>query len=341
MNVQELLQKIEQRDLPPVILFGPGKAAFGKEPFEPLLADQAVQKIVAAYVDPGLQDLVYSVYHADETAPGEIANEAATLPFLAEQRVIVVRNADKYSLMSGDRSSPFAPLAKYLDAPSERTLILFIASKADKRKKFYRVCAKNGAVVECPQLTDPELVKWIQTRVTEKGKTIKRDGVEEILERTGGALGDINNAVDLVINYIGDATAIRREDVVAACAHVSEETVWNLTDAIAASNPDKALRALYQLLDFGQAPDQIMAVINWMLESAYRAAPDTRVSSKSSFVAKKMQPLVQKLGVAKLRQACALCTDTHFMIRTTGVDKMLALEMLVIKLSAPRRRTAR
>jgi hypothetical protein len=73
------------------------------------------------------------------------------------------------------------------------------------------------------------------------------------------------------------------------------------------------------------------------LESAYQASPETQLSVRSKFVEKKVLPLAKKLGLVKLKAAFALCTSTHFMMRTTGVDKELALEMLVIKLAAAKR----
>ncbi|MBI5095821.1 MAG: hypothetical protein HZB26_25735 [Candidatus Hydrogenedentes bacterium] len=59
-------------------------------------------------------------------------------------------------------------------------------------------------------------------------------------------------------------------------------------------------------------------------------------------VAKKVAPLSRKLGVAKLRSAFRLCIQTELMLRSTGVDRALALELLVIRLAAPmpRRKSA-
>ena len=56
----------------------------------------------------------------------------------------------------------------------------------------------------------------------------------------------------------------------------------------------------------------------------------------------KVRPLASKLGVTKIRDAFALCTDTQFMMRNTGTNAPLALELLVVKLAAsrPARKTA-
>lgn len=338
MHANELLDQIGKRPLPPVLLFAPGQAPFQKEPWEPALAERAIERIIATHVDPGMRDMCLSVFHADETKVGDIVLEAQTLPFLVERRVIVVRNADRYNAMSGDKNSALSPMIHYLDNPSETTLLLMISEKVDKRKKLYKGCQKAGAIVECPQLDDRALGDWIRAEVRARGKEIDGGAINELIHRGGSRLGDINNAIGLVTTYVGDAPRVAQDDVVAACADVAEETVWALTDAIAASDPDRALSTLFQLADLGKSPDEIMGLINWLLDSAYRALPETGAQLKSSFVGKKVMPLAHKLGLEKLKRAFALCTETHLMIRSTGTDQMLALELLVIKLSAPRGR---
>ncbi len=342
MLVTDLLKQINgDWTPPPVLLFCPGRAGFDKEPFEPLLAEQAVQAIVEKLVDPSLADLTYSVFYADETQPGAITDEAQTLPFLAERRLILVRNGERYDQMSGGKGSMLAPLVQYLKSPSESTVLMIIAGKADKRKALYKACKDLEGIVECPQLSDGELAQWVQVEGRKMGRRFNQDAIRELLGRAGARLGDVRNALTLVTNYVGEAREIRAEDVVAACADVAEESVWNLTDAISASDTDKALRVLYELLDYGKSPDEIMGLINWLLETVYRACPETRAENKSRFMTEKVMPLVRKWGLKKVMAACTLCTDTHFMIRSTGVDKRLALELLVVKLSVGRKRAAR
>jgi len=341
MHANELLDQIGKKPLPPVLLFAPGKPPFNKEAWEPALAERAIQQIIEAYVDPSMRDLCLSVFHADETKPGEITLEAQTLPFLAERRVIIIRNGAHYDRMSGDKNSALSPLIHYLDDPAETTLLLIIASSADRRKKLYKGCQKAGAIVECPQLDDGALGSWIRAEVEARGKKIEAGAVSELIQRGGSRLGDINNAVNLVTTYVGDAPRVTEDDVVAACADVAEETVWALTDAIAASDTNKAVSTLFQLVDLGKKPDEILGLVNWLLDSAYRALPETEAKLASSFVGKKVMPLAHKLGLEKMKRAFALCTETHLAIRSTGTDEMLALELLIIKLATPRGRRGR
>jgi DNA polymerase III delta subunit len=131
------------------------------------------------------------------------------------------------------------------------------------------------------------------------------------------------------------------KDVMAACADVAESTVWVLTDAIARSDTTAALEALHELAGMNKSPDEIMGTINWLLENAYRAHPETTLTVPSRFVAEKVTPLARKFSLQKMKAALALCTRTHFALRSTGSNHHLLLEILVIKLAAANSRAPR
>jgi len=334
VNVQEFLRDIQKGAPPAVALFCPAKAPRAREAsWEPMLAEQAVAAITDKYVDPSLRDLAYTVYYADETKPGEIVLEAQTLPFLAERRVILVRNAERYN---SDNAA--GVLLHYLKEPTDSTILLFIAAAVDKRLKFYKACEKCGVIVDCPELTDREMGQWVRDYIEAAGRSIDSGAVQEVLRRAGSRLSDVKNALEVVSGYVQNDARIREQDVVAACADVAEEEVWTLTDSIAASQPAAAIKALHKLMDLGQAEDQLLGSINWLLKSAYAVARDENASGLSPFVIQKVAPLARKIGLKKMKDAFALTTNTHFLIRSTGVDSALALELLVTKLAAPRRK---
>ena len=340
MEVREFIPTIGEQGPPTVILLCPGKAPRAREAtYEPFLAEQAVDKLVSAYVDPSLKDLSYSAFYADETKPGEIVLEAQTVPFLAERRVVLVRGAEKYCTGSENVSGA---LLSYLENPSDQTLLILVAEQIDKRTKFYKACEKAGVIVECCELNQGEIIQWISAHVAAQGKNIHSAAAMEIARRAGTKLSDVNNAVNVVLGYVGEAQTIAETDIVAACADVAEEEVWTLTDAIARSQTDSALVALRKLLDLGRHEDELLGTINWLMKTAYTLTrTDGAANQVSPFVAKKIKPLADKIGQIKMKDAFALCTDTHFMIRSTGVDSTLALELLVIRLSAPTKRSQR
>ncbi len=316
-------------------LFCPFKAPKAREAsYEPFLAERAVEKFIAAYVEPSTKDLCYCAFYADETSADQIVMEAQTLPFLAERRVLLVRNSEKYYTQIHGKS-----MIKYLESPCESTVLLLITAKLDKRAKFYKACQKAGEVIECPTMNQREAIAWAKSEVSEREFSIAGGAAQALVERSGTNLSDVANAISLVCGYLGNPGAITEEDVRAACSDVAEDEIWALTDAIATSNTGEALRVLRNILELGKSEPEIMGTINWLLKSAYavaKAEEDNKRPAISPFVAGKVRPLANKLGLKKIRDAFALCLSTELMLRSTGVDNTLAIELLTVKLAAPR-----
>ncbi|HNR30256.1 MAG TPA: DNA polymerase III subunit delta [Candidatus Hydrogenedentes bacterium] len=333
MQVQEFLDRFNPGRVPPVVLLCPGTAGKSKNvTFEPVRAQQAADRIVEAFIDPSLRDLAYALYYGDEADPAGVVLEAQTLPFLADRRVVEVRNADVYETETRGKA-----IHAYLASPNETTVLILVASRIDRRLKFFKACQKAGEIIECPELSEREVHAWVGERMDTLGKRIDGDAVSELVRRAGTRLGDVNNAIQVVADYVGGKGRVTQEDVAGACADVAEEEIWALTDAIAASEVGKAVTALRKLLAFGKAPDEIMGTINWLVKMTYGVLVPESGQKVHAFVADKVRKLGDKFGRAKTQDAFKLCTSTHFMMRSTGVDPELALELLVIKLAAPRK----
>jgi DNA polymerase-3 subunit delta len=336
----EFLKSFDPAAPAPIYLIGPYKPPRARNAsFEPLLAERAAERIVSELVDPTMRDMVYGAYYADETPAEEIVSTAETFPFLVERRVVLVRNAERY-----ETESAGAPMLRYLASPNATCVLVLIAAKLDKRSKFYKACLQQAVLVECGELRDRELAEWVRAEATTLGKKIEPAAVREVTDRAGARLSDVNNALQLTANFVGERETITQEDVEAAASQdVAEEEIWTLTDAIASSDMAAAVKALRKLLELGKNEFEIMGSVNWLLKSAYAVAAGQPEGAPSvaPFVQKKVTPLAKKLGVRKLRDAFSLCMDMEVMLRSTGVDKRLALELLIIKLSAPRRRARR
>jgi DNA polymerase-3 subunit delta len=332
VNVTEFLDTADRADPRSVYLFCPDKAGRSRQlNYEPVLAQRAVDALVDRMVDPSMRDMVYSAYYADETPVGEVIAMAETLPFLADRRVVVVSNAEHYESESKGKS-----LHLYLEAPCESTTLILLANRIDRRLKLFKLCNKLGAVIVSPALQQREAAVWTRKEIEDRGKKADTRAVNYLVERTGTHLGDVLNAVHNVCDYVGDETAITEADITAACADVAEEEIWAMTDAIAASDTGAALRALRELIALGKNEFEVMGSINWLLKSAWAAGPGQ--GKIAPFVAKKMRPLADKLGEKRLAAAFGALMKTEIMLRSTGVDRSLAIELLVVKLAASGRR---
>jgi DNA polymerase III subunit delta len=339
VNIQEFLKQALAGEVTPapVFLFYPFKLPRAREnSFEELLVNRAVKALVDHWVDPSLRDLCLNTYQGDEGNLREAVAVANTLPFLAERRVIILQRADDCF----DSEKAAGPLLDYLESPCESTVLLIVAARADRRTKLFKACEKNGVLVECPSLLREEALLWARAEFEARDKQVEAAALRELLDRTGLSLSEVNNAIQIVCNFAGTEAKVTLAHVREACTSAEEENVWQLTDAISASDTTKALKVLHEMLLANNSEFMILGMINWLMRTAYAAAAGGEALAKlASFQATKVRPLAQKIGLEKFPDAFALCTKTDLLMRSTGVDRSLALELLVIKLAAPRRRS--
>ena len=339
MNVQEFIAGIGKRPPAPLTLFMPFKAPRGSNStFDQFLADRAISLMVDTYTDSNTKDFAFNAYHGDEADAGEIVSVARTYPFLVERRVVVVYDVDEFQMGSGTEA-----MLAYFAEPSESTIMLMVAPNLDRRLKLFKALEKTAELVECPELRANELTEWVRQEAARIKKKISSTAAAQLVERAGTSLSDVNNALTVVSNYVGERAEIAEKDVLAACADVAEEQIWALTDAIAGSDTANAVRVLKQMFELGKSEFEILGTVNWLIKNAYNvasAAPGDPILNL--YQNKKVVPLVKKFGLERLRRAFGLIVDTDFMLRSTGVDRNLALELLVIRLAAPaqRRRAA-
>ena len=64
------------------------------------------------------------------------------MPFMSERRLVIVRHAEKMS------AAGQTVLAEYAEDPSPSTVLVLVASKADKRTRLYKAVEKTGQVSE-------------------------------------------------------------------------------------------------------------------------------------------------------------------------------------------------
>lgn len=327
MQVREFLAQLGKAPPAAVYLFCPSKA--GKTPsYEPFLVEQAFKALTDQYVDPSLRDLSYASYFADETPPAEIVDNAQTVPFLSEKKVVLVRRAEEYMT----RRSPGA-LSRYIASPSNHTILAFAADAVDRRKEFMKACEKDAVIVESPQLQEKDVILWARAAVEKRGKNIDASGVTALVHRAGLFLSDVNNAVNQVCDFTGSKQSITRADVEKACSEAGEEDVWAMVDAIAKADTGEALRIYHRLVEPGKNEIQLLATINWMVKSAYGvAAGGEAAASVKGFTAQKLDSLAKAVGKKGIIRFFGLCMETDMMLRSTGAKKSLPLELLIIKL---------
>lgn len=183
-----------------------------------------------AIVDKDYADFNLSLISGD--VAGAI-DAAYTFPMFDERRVVIL------SLQAALTEGEKALLDKYLASPSDCG-VLVIDCDDDVAKT---IKSKKAVAVKCSRLENGEIIEQINL-LAQRAPSIKvnSDAANELIERTQGNMARIASEIAKLKSYSNGT--ITRQDV---CQMVSADIdfqIYELSNAVAEKNADKALEVL-------------------------------------------------------------------------------------------------
>lgn len=179
-----------------------------------------------------------------------IAEAAQVLPFFAEQRLIVVEDS-KFFAKSND-------MLEYLESFPDTTYIIFVEREVDKRNRLFKWFAKNGCVTECAAQQERMLKQWVTGYMKKAGKAISVAQIELLMERVGTDMEVLSNELEKLIGYVGERTVIEKEDIQAVSSGLTVSKMFDMIDAVAGKEKDRALSLYDDLLANKEPPMGIL-----------------------------------------------------------------------------------
>lgn len=130
------------------------------------------------------QDLNMITYDALQSDIQTIMEDAATIPFFAEEKVILVRNANFLSA-NNDTDIDVSVLDKYLDDPMPSTILILTGNfeKMDARKKIVKKIQKSCKVLQFHRLDDLGKENYIKEETARRKLSIEPMAIMELIQR--------------------------------------------------------------------------------------------------------------------------------------------------------------
>jgi len=136
-------------------------------------------------------------------------------------------------------------------------ILILTADRVDRQKRLFKVVSKQGSVITFPAAkprsgTQRDLVmEGIGKVLAKHGKRLSPDAMQELGRRTGYHLRMSQMELEKLITYAGDKDTIDRGDIDAVITKSSEDSIFDLTEAIVTRNTEQALATLRDLLNQG------------------------------------------------------------------------------------------
>lgn len=343
-----LLNSLQRGVVSPVYLF------YGEEEY---LKEKAVKKFIE-YLLPQAADFNLDLLDGEETEISSIVALAENLPFMAERRLVIVKNAPWFSgkgkSKEGGEDSGEAKLTgkgkdkvllEYLNNPATTTCLIFVAREAvDRRKKLYKAVSAKGQVIDFKLLKPGEMITWVNQVVQAAGNKTEAAAARALVE-ANGKLGLINltNEIKKILNYIGSEQVITVTDVHEVGIINIERNIFTVVDDAVAGHTVKALNGIRELLALKEQPPKILALLARQLRIALQAnallqsgCPEREIAGKMgmpNFVIKKALGQVRRGGSPRIKWALEQIASIDADIKKGQRDFLPAIETMLIQFS--------
>lgn len=219
-------------------------------------------------------------FDASETDGDTVTAAARTLPMMAKRRLVVVRGVERWepkgeSKPEGRRAASLDRLADYAANPSPTTTLVLLATKLDSRRRLALLAKKEGFGVDCETPPKNALPGWLARRAKERKKTLA-PGVGELLaEISGPELARLDDAVERLSLFVGDATEIDQNAVAECIVGVRAATVWELTGALGRKDLGAALATLARVYDPRDRGLPLVGTLAWFMRQLIKFSAAT------------------------------------------------------------------
>jgi DNA polymerase-3 subunit delta len=307
---------------------------------EEFMKREFVRDLVHAALPGGDRTFNLDVLYGDEFDAQAFEDRLQAFPLFSARRVVILRNFDALTPSNRERVAERAA-----QLPDGLTLV--VESQQEKletaaHKRMAEVAARGGVAHAFAALDEPETMERVLARFRKEGFQVDTDALDLLIESVGTALIDVANEVDKILLAAADGKHVTREVVAAVVGKYRTESLFGVLDALGASAPATLLPRLRALVDSGEEPVFVVAMmlrrVVSLLEvqrlvaergrgvSTDRGLADVLAATNSPFFAGKLREQAARVRPATLESLLANLRWADLRLKTTSLDPRAVIE---------------
>ena len=339
----------------------PGYLLLGDEAF---LYGRVRAGVLQALVPAELRQFCLHDLDLAETSIFEALDTAQSPSLMAPFQVIFLRNL-KVLFGRGSKKEEFAAIAEYFRRPNSQALLLFVAdhltlpadlrrmdfAEKEKAEKIREVFGEICGVVELQRVTAPDAMVWAQGEAARQATRLGEDAARELVDAVGTDMLSVASELEKVLLEAGarGAAEVTVADVETMVPSAKQRSLYELTDAISAKEPARALALLGGLLNASDGEDAAIGHV-FSLAKTYRQmillnerqVKDQRAMWQVLWPGMRVAPHAADALIAQARRyksradlvaGLRAIAKVDLELRSSPPDKRLVLERLVLRLA--------
>ncbi|AOR22968.1 DNA polymerase III subunit delta [Clostridium taeniosporum] len=275
----------------------------------------------------------------------DIMNACETFPLMSEKKVVIVYRANFLKDKSDEASNKlYKKILEYASDMPPYTILIMYYLFNDKREKPNKNKKLNSLdklinVVYCDKLRRDTYIKKINDIFKLKKKNIGRIELMYFAEKVQNNFDIIKREVDKLISYTS-GREITKKDIDMLISSNGEEDVFDLVELIAQRKIERAMDVMKDIL---YKSDQHMLIISNIqrhfvklydiksgLRQGKRVSDFIKELRLPQFVCEKLIGQSNKFTEKQLSELVKLCVNTENNLKSSGVDKTMEMELLLV-----------
>ena len=314
---------------------------------EAFLRDYYLGQLKRTLLPEGLEDFNLHAARGKDCSVDWIEQAVDCLPMMSGRTLVVVTDFDLFA--QGDKAKE--RLLEILSALPDYCCLVFVYDllpyKAPAKDKLAALLKKEGAAVNFQRQEQGDLTDWICRQFKKVGKSVDTEDARYLMFLVGDLMHDLASEIGKLAAY-ADHPRVTRADMDAVVIPKLDAVVFQMTDAMARKDFDKAASVLADLLHSQQAPIMILAAMGKYFRQLYTARLYLDAGKgrgefmelwgmKSAYPADKLLDAARRFSLPWCRYAVRRCAETDITLKSSYGQENEVLTALLMELASGRR----
>ena len=300
-----------------------------------------ISRIISSY---DKQQVSIIKYDMEQTSFSRILEDACTLPFLEDLKIIILRNPT-FLTTKGDLANDAKNFIKYLKNPVETSIIIINATNItpNPANEVYKALKNYAMIIDYSDSEEIEIKGWISRTCAARNIEIKDSAINLFLEYINSDQVRMVNELDKIMNYVNDGGIIDEQVVKLLVTKDLSKEIFNLIKAIISKDLIKTNK-IYQTLAI-QTKDigGVIAMISnsfkdllttaKLLKAGYSQHDISRFYNVSSSRAYYIVKDAKNFRVEDLENYIIKMADLDYKIKSGKIDKNIGIELILLQLN--------
>ena len=314
---------------------------------EAYLRQHYLEQLQQMLLPAGLEDFNLHTAQGKDCSVDWIIQAVDCLPMMSQRTMVVVTDFDLYGQSHSNRE---ALLSLFSSLPDYCCLVFvydLLGYQADGRSKLAAALKAHGLVVDFHPQDQSDLVSWISRHFRAHERTIANEDARYLLFLCGDLMTKLSTEIEKIAAHAA-GQRVTREDIDAVATPLIDAIVFQMTDAIARREFDKAASVLADLLFSQEPPLKILAAMGKYFRQLYTAKL-YRSSGKGArelmalwhmkypYPAEKLMDAAKAFSLEWCRFAVARCSQAELLLKDSYGREGEVLTGLLMELAAGKR----